>query len=231
MSHELRTPLNAIIGFSELLKMKIHGNMSEKQESYVDNIRYGSKHLLNLISDILDLSKVEAGKMDLIIEKISVSETINEVLNLINENAAKNRIKIKKEFDPQLEFMEVDKLRIKQILFNLLSNAVKFSKQEGGTVTVTTKKEDDMAKISVSDTGIGIREEDMNKLFNEFHQLDSGITRKYGGFGLGLAITNKLVELHGGKMMVESKYGYGSTFTFLLPLKANMKNSHPCGNA
>jgi PAS domain S-box-containing protein len=220
MSHELRTPLNAVIGFSELLKMKTIGNINEKQENYVDNIRYGGKHLLDIITDILDLSKVEAGKMDLFIEKVSVPETINEVLILIKEKASKNNIIINKEFDPQLEFIEADKQRIKQVFFNLLSNAVKFSNEEGGTITIAAKRENDMARMSVSDTGIGIREDDIGKLFKEFTQLDSGLTRKYGGTGLGLVITKKLVELHGGKIMVESRYGEGSTFSFSIPIKS-----------
>ncbi|MDO8727960.1 MAG: ATP-binding protein, partial [Candidatus Methanoperedens sp.] len=124
------------------------------------------------------------------------------------------------EFDPELEFIEADKQRFKQILFNLLNNAVKFSKEEGGTVTITAKKEGDMAKVSVSDTGIGIKEENIGKLFHKFEQLDSEISQKYGGTGLGLAITKQLVELHGGEIRAESKYGEGSTFTFMLPLKA-----------
>ena len=126
------------------------------------------------------------------------------------------------EFDPRLEFIEADKQRIKQMLFNLLSNAVKFSKEEGGTITIAAKREGDMARISVSDTGIGIKEEDIGKLFKEFHQLDSGSTRKYGGTGLGLVITKKLIELHGGKIMVESRYGEGTTFTFSLPILAKI---------
>jgi PAS domain S-box-containing protein len=222
MSHELRTPLNAIIGFSELLKMQMLGNLNEKQESYVDNIRYGGKHLLDLINDILDLSKIEAGKIELVIEKTSVAETINEVLILIREKAAKNNIIINIEIDPQLGIIEADKQRIKQMLINLLSNAVKFSKEEGGTINIAAKREGDMARISVSDTGIGIREDDIGKLFKEFHQLDSGPSRKYGGTGLGLVITKKLIELHGGKIIVESRYGEGSTFSFSIPIKAKI---------
>ncbi len=220
MSHELRTPLNAVIGFSELLKMKTAGALNEKQEHYIENILSGSKHLLALINDILDLSKVEAGRMELVIEKISVPETINDTLGLIKETAARHSITLIKDFDPQLDFIEADPQRFKQILFNLLSNAVKFSKNGGGTITITAKKEGCMAKISVSDAGIGIREEDMGRLFKSFEQLDSGSSRSYGGTGLGLAITRKLVELHGGKIMAESKYGEGSTFTFLLPVEA-----------
>jgi PAS domain S-box-containing protein len=220
MSHELRTPLNAIMGFSELMKGNVAGELNAKQRHYADNIITSSKHLLALITDILDLSKVEAGKIELNIETISVPETINEILPLIKEKAVKHNVTIKKELDTALEFMDADRLRFKQVLFNLLDNAVKFSKPEGGTVVVAAKKEEDMARISVSDTGIGIKEEDVGKLFNEFEQVSFGISRKYGGTGLGLAISKKLVELHGGKILAESKYGEGSTFTFLLPIAA-----------
>jgi len=220
MSHELRTPLNSILGFSQLLKQKMFGELNEKQEHHVDNILTSGNFLLNLVNDILDLSKVEAGKMELVIEKIHVPQVMNESLILIKEKAIKHNVKLKLDLDPKLDYIEADKLRIKQVLFNLLGNAVKFSKPEGETVTVTTKKEGDIAKISVSDTGIGIREEDMRKLFNTFEQLDSGITKKYGGTGLGLAISKKLVEMHGGTIMAESKFGIGSTFSFLLPIKA-----------
>lgn len=220
MSHELRTPLNAIIGFSELMKGNVAGELNAKQRRYADNIITSSKHLLALITDILDLSKVEAGKIELTIETISVPETINESLTLIKEKAAKHNVAIKKELDPALEFIDADKLRFKQILFNLLDNAVKFSKPEGGVVVVAAKKEGDMARISVSDTGIGIKEEDMGKLFSEFEQVSFGISRKYGGTGLGLSISKRLVELHGGRIWAESKFGEGSTFTFLLPIVA-----------
>ncbi len=218
MSHELRTPLNSIIGFSELMKQKTPGELNKKQEHYVDNVLASSNHLLGLINDILDISRVESGKIELVIEKMSVPAVINETLSLIKEKAAKHNIALKTEFDPDLEIIDTDRMRFKQVLYNLLSNAVKFSKPEGGTVLITTKKEGDMAKFSVSDTGIGIKEEDVGKLFLEFEQLDSGITRKYGGTGLGLAISKKLVELQGGKIWAESRYGEGSTFNFLLPI-------------
>jgi len=217
MSHELRTPLNSIIGFSELMKQKKIGELNEKQERYMDNILTSSNFLLNLINDILDLSKVEAGKIELVREKISVPGTINEAITLIKEKAAKHNVLIEKEFDPDLDFIDADKQRFKQVLFNLLSNALKFSKKEGGTITVAAKKEGDMAQISVSDTGIGIKKEDIGKLFREFGQVSS---EKYEGTGLGLAISKKLVELHCGKIWAESKYGEGSIFTFLLPLEA-----------
>ncbi|MDD5474542.1 MAG: ATP-binding protein [Candidatus Methanoperedens sp.] len=223
MSHELRTPLNASIGFSELLNEGMAGELSEKQKHFVKNILTSNQFLLTLINDILDLSKIEAGKMELSPKKMSVPETIAETLSLIKEKAMKHNVLLKMEFDPELVFIEADKQRFKQILFNLLSNAVKFSKEEGGTLTITAKKEGDIAKISVSDTGIGIKEENIRKLFHKFEQIELGISQKYGGTGLGLAITKQLVELHGGKIQAESKYGEGSTFTFTLPLKATLK--------
>jgi signal transduction histidine kinase len=217
MSHELRTPLNSIIGFSELIKMNT--SLDDKQKHYLDNVLTSGKFLLNLINDILDLSKVEAGKIELVIDKIKVPSVIEETCTLIKEKAMKHNVILKKEFDPALSYIEADQQRLKQIMFNLLSNAVKFSKPEGGTVTITAKKEDDMAKFSVSDTGIGIKDENLDKLFSAFEQLDSGITKLYGGTGLGLAITKKLVELHGGRITVESRYGEGSKFTFTLPIE------------
>jgi PAS domain S-box-containing protein len=220
MSHELRTPLNSIIGFSELLKQNTNGELNEKHRHFIDNIHTSGKFLLNLINDILDLSKVEAGKLELVIEKISVPRVIDETLSLIKEKAANHNLHLKKELDPSLVFIDADQQRVKQVLFNMLSNALKFSKPEGGTITITVKKEGEMARFSVSDTGIGIKEEDIDKLFRTFEQLDSGITKKYGGSGLGLAISKRLVELHGGKIWVESKYGEGSTFHFTLPLVA-----------
>ncbi len=218
MSHELRTPMNSTIGFSELLKQKTVGELNEKQEHYLDNILTSSKFLLELINQILDLAKVEAGKMDILVEKVHVSKIIDETLILIKERALKHNIIITMVYDPQLDCLETDMMRFKQVLYNLLSNAVKFCKEEGGTVTVRTKKDGDNALFSVSDTGIGIKEEDMVKLFNRFQQIDSGTARKYGGTGLGLAISKQLVELQGGNIMVESKYGEGSTFTFSLPI-------------
>jgi PAS domain S-box-containing protein len=220
MSHELRTPLNSSIGFSELLKQGMAGELSEKQKHFVDNILTSSQFLLALINDILDLSKIEAGKIDLKPERMSLPLTVNETLSLIKEKAMKHNVLLKTEFDPELEFIEADKQRFKQILFNLLSNAVKFSKEEGGTVIIRAKKEGEMAKISVSDTGIGIKGENIGRLFRKFEQLESETGKKYDGTGLGLSITKQLVEMHGGRIWAESKYGEGSTFTFLLPIVA-----------
>ena len=223
MRHELRTPLNSIIGFSDLLKQKMMGDLNEKQERYIDNIIKSSKHLLDLINDILDISKVEAGKIELNVEKISLNPIINDTMELVKATASKHNVVLKKEFDPQIEFIEADKQNFRQILFNLLSNAVKFSRSDGGTITLTTRKNGEMVQISVSDTGIGIRKEDLGKLFNKFQQIDSGTSRKYGGTGLGLAISKHLVELHGGRIWAESIYGQGSTFIFQLPLTIKKK--------
>jgi len=218
MSHELRTPLNSILGFSELLMEKLPGSLNEKQEHYLENVISSGKFLLNLINDILDISKVEAGKMELVIEKLAVPDVLNETINLIKEKAMDHHIILKNEFDPDLDFIEADKKRFKQILFNLLSNSIKFSKNEGGMITIRTEKDGHFAKFSVTDTGIGIKKENMGGLFQTFEQLDSGITKSYGGTGLGLSISKKLVELHGGKIYAQSEFGKGSTFTFTLPL-------------
>jgi PAS domain S-box-containing protein len=218
MSHELRTPLNSILGFSELMIM--NANMDKKQKHYLENVLTSGKFLLNLINDILDLSKVESGKIELVIGKMNVPSVIDETSSLIKEKASRNNILMKKELDPALIYIEVDQQRFKQVMFNLLSNAVKFSKPDGGTITISAKKDGDMAKFSVSDTGIGIKDEDMGRLFSAFEQLDAGITQKYGGTGLGLAISKKLVQLHGGTITVESGHRKGSTFTFTLPIKA-----------
>ncbi|MCX9085090.1 MAG: HAMP domain-containing sensor histidine kinase [Candidatus Methanoperedens sp.] len=219
MSHELRTPLNSIIGFSDVLRRKDIGELNDLQEKYIDNIHLSGKNLLMIINDILDLSKVEADKIDLYIEKMSLSEIIDISISLIKDIAKQKNIQTIKELDPGSDILEADKDRIRQILFNILNNAVKFSKPEG-KVTITSRKEGDYIQISVIDNGIGIKEEDIGKLFKEFEQLDKGISRNYGGAGLGLIISKKLIELHGGRIWLQSKYGEGTTFTFTLPLKS-----------
>ncbi|NJD54420.1 MAG: PAS domain S-box protein [Candidatus Methanoperedens sp.] len=218
MSHELRTPLTSIIGFSQLLKRRINGELNAKQELYVDNVITSGKFLLNLINDILDLSKIEAQKLELFIEQISVDEVIDETLEILKEQAVSHNIRMVKNKEPGLDFIRADRQRLKQVLFNLISNALKFSEEEGGIVIVSVMKSGNMAQFSISDTGIGIKDEDLGKLFRKFEQLDSGYTRKSKGTGLGLAISKQLVELHGGKITVESKYGQGSIFTFTIPI-------------
>ncbi len=219
MSHELRTPLNAILGFNELLRMKTTGELNQKQEHYVNNISNSGKHLLGIINDMLDLVKMESGENLLLsIESFNVPEGIDETLVFVQEKAVQKNIIIKKEIDPELNIISADKIRFKQILLNFLDNAIKFSKPEGGTVTIAARKVGDMAQFSICDTGIGIREEDMGNLFSLFYQADSGISRKYGGAGVGLAIIKQLIEQQGGRIWVESRYGEGSKFTFTLPL-------------
>jgi len=217
MSHELRTPLNAILGFSEMLKQKMSGELNEKQEQFVDNIITGGNNLHNILGQILDIIQMDQGTIELNIENIPVPETVNELIGVIKEKAEKKNVLIEKNFDPELEYINADKQKVKQVFLNLLDNAVKFSKPEGGTITITAKKEGDMARFSVTDTGIGIKEDDVGKLFQKFTQLETGSDRKYGGTGIGLAISKQFVELHGGRIWAQSKYGEGSTFTFLIP--------------
>ncbi len=223
MSHELRTPLNSIIGFSELLEQGIGGMLTEKQAHYVDNIIKNGKSLLIAIDNILDLSNIESGKMKLVIEKFDIKKAMDDLVDLMAEAASKRNVILKKELEPSLDFIETDQKKFKQVIFNLLDNAIKFSKESGGIVTITAKKAGEAAQLSFSDTGIGIREEDMKKLFTAFWQVESGVSRKYGGSGLGLAISKKLVELLGGKITAESKFGEGSTFTFSVPLAYKKK--------
>lgn len=224
ISHDLGTPLNAMIGFSELLKMEIPGKLNEKQKQYVDDILASSNRMLDIINDILDLGKAETGKIELVIEKISVPRILDETISLFGENATKRKVVFKKDLDSDLDFIEADSKRFKQIMFNLISNAVKYSKKEGGIVTIITKKDRGLAKFAVEDTGIGIREEDMGKLFSEFTQLNPGIASKYGSTGLGLVVAKKLAELQGGMIIVKSTFGVGSTFTFAIPIKAKRNN-------
>jgi PAS domain S-box-containing protein len=218
MSHELRTPLTSVIGYSIILEGETRGELNEKQRFFVDNILKSSKHLLDVINNFLELARTESGKQEMNFEEISVPDTINEIFDLIKEKAIDHDIILRKEFDPPILSIQADRRALKQMLFNLLSNAIKFSKKEGGIITVSTERKNDMVKISVTDTGIGIKEEDLPRLFQKFEQLDSGISRKYEGTGLGLAITKQLIEMHGGKIWVESKYGQGSKFIFLLPI-------------
>ena len=218
MSHELRTPLNAIIGFSEVLQEHMFGEMNEKQEEYINDIHGSGKHLLSLINDILDLSKVEAGRMELDLGSFDLPSAIDNALTLIKERAGRHGINLASEIDPALSGMNADERKFKQILLNLLSNAVKFT-PEGGRVTVSAKPVNkDTIEFGVTDTGIGIAPEDCEAVFEEFRQVGTDYTKKAEGTGLGLALTKKFVELHGGKIWVTSEVGKGSTFAFTLPV-------------
>ena len=218
MSHELRTPLTAIIGFSEVLSDKIFGELNGKQDEYIGDIVSSGRHLLSLINDILDLSKVEAGRMDLDVTKFDVPMAIENALILIRERATRHGVKLQHHIDEQLGEIVGDERKFKQILLNLLSNAVKFT-PEGGRIDVDAACSKDSVEISVSDTGIGIAPGQQETIFEEFRQVGTDASRKREGTGLGLTLTKKFVELHGGTIRVESVLGKGSTFTFTLPLK------------
>jgi signal transduction histidine kinase len=218
MSHELRTPLNAIIGFSEVLGERMFGELNEKQAEYTDDILSSGRHLLSLINDILDLSKVEAGRMELELTKFDLPMAIDNALTLIRERASRHGIRLHHSVDERLGELTGDERKIKQILLNLLSNAVKFT-PEGGRVDVDAVSSDGIVEISVSDTGIGIAPQDQETIFEEFRQVGTDYAQKREGTGLGLTLTRKFVELHGGKIWVESELGRGSRFIFTLPVR------------
>jgi len=218
MSHELRTPLNAIIGFSEVLIERLFGDLNEKQDDYLKDIHSSGRHLLNLINDILDLSKVEAGRMELDLSTFDLPTAIANALTLIRERAQKHGIAMAQDVAPELGEIVADERKFKQILLNLLSNAVKFT-PDGGRIDVKAHGSGDNLIVAVHDTGIGIAAEDQETVFEEFRQVGRNYTSKQEGTGLGLALTRRFVELHGGRISVDSKPGEGSTFTFTLPLK------------
>ncbi|MEM7532875.1 MAG: ATP-binding protein [Chloroflexota bacterium] len=218
MSHELRTPLNAILGLSEALQEEVYGTLNEKQSKTVHNIEQSGRHLLALISDILDVSKIEAGKFDLLKQPTAIDSVCQSSLNLIKQDALKKDIKLSYEASPDMTWIYADERRLKQILVNLLSNAVKFT-HDGGAIgiEVVDDKAQDIVHFTVWDTGIGISVEDSGRLFQPFVQLDSRLTRYHPGTGLGLALVYKMTELHGGSVSLESEVGEGSRFTISLP--------------
>lgn len=217
MSHELRTPLNSVIGFSDLMIAGNVGEISPKQKRFLGNISMSGKHLLALINNILDISKIEAGKMELNCESFAVKETVDEVKQLISPLVEKKGLKAEFSLDEKLVNVYADKIRFKQILFNLASNAIKFT-PAGGKITISSKICGEMAQFTVRDTGIGIKAEDQHKLFKPFTQLDSATNRMYEGTGLGLSLVKSFVEIHKGKIWFESEVGKGTAFTFEIPL-------------
>jgi signal transduction histidine kinase len=218
MSHELRTPLNAIIGFSEVLLEKMFGEVNEKQVEYLKDIHESGRHLLSLINDILDLSKIEAGRMELELSSFHLPTAVSNAMTLVRERAQRHGIALGADIDPAVGEFQGDERKVKQILLNLLSNAVKFT-PDGGKVDVLARKMDGKVEIAVRDTGIGIAPEDQAAVFEEFKQVGRDYTRKAEGTGLGLALTRRLVELHGGEIALASAPGRGSTFTVRLPLR------------
>jgi signal transduction histidine kinase len=219
VSHELRTPLNAIIGFSEVLRERMFGDVNAKQAEYLEDIHSSGKHLLSLINDILNLSKIEAGKMELQVSHFDIRDAIQEALNVVREQSSRHGITLALELGPDVGEWVADERMFKQIMLNLLSNAVKFT-LEGGKVTVHAGLCDGRLEVTVVDTGVGIAPDHLEIIFDEFRQVSADYRRRSEGTGLGLALTRKFVELHGGTIKVTSVLGKGSTFTFTLPEKA-----------
>jgi len=222
MSHELRTPLNAVIGFSEVLLERMFGDLNPKQEEYLQDIVSSGRHLLSLINDILDLSKIEAGRMDLELTRFSVPLALENALTLIRERAMRHGLGVDLAVDPGVGEIVGDERKVKQVLINLLSNAIKFT-PEGGRVSVTAHLANGTVEIAISDTGIGIAADDHDAIFEEFRQVGTDYARKREGTGLGLTLARRFVELHGGRLWVKSELGRGSTFTFTLPVEQPVK--------
>jgi len=223
MSHELRTPLNAIIGFSEVLSEGMFGEINEKQTEYLKDILESGRHLLSLINDILDLSKIEAGHMGLEPSDFDLPNTIANALILVRERASRREITLGSTIDERLGMLHADERKVKQVLLNLLSNALKFT-PEGGRIEVSARLHDEVAEVSVADTGIGIAPADQDAVFEEFRQVGTS-DKKSEGTGLGLALSRKFIELHGGRIWVKSEVGTGSTFTFTLPLTIDRQSA------
>jgi signal transduction histidine kinase len=219
MSHELRTPLNAVIGFTEVLLERYFGEINAKQEEYLQDVLSSGQHLLSLINDILDLSKVEAGRMELEPTTFALGPVLESGLVMVKERASRQGIRLGLEVDPELGRVKADERKVKQVVFNLLTNAVRFT-PEGGRVDVRAWREDGLVHVAVRDNGVGIAPEDLARIFEEFQQARGQAAGKVEGTGLGLALARRFVELHGGRIWVESAVGEGSTFTFALPVEA-----------
>jgi signal transduction histidine kinase len=216
MSHELRTPLNAVIGFSEVLTDRMFGELNEKQEEYLKDIHASGTHLLSLINDILDLSKVEAGRMELELTDFHLPTALDSALMLVRERAGRRSISLQMSVDERLGQIRADERKIRQVVLNLLSNAIKFT-PEGGRIEVAAVSKDESVEVSVSDTGVGIAPEDQQAVFEEFRQVGTA-EKKAEGTGLGLTLCRKFIELHGGRIWVKSQVAVGSTFTFTIPV-------------
>jgi signal transduction histidine kinase len=219
MSHELRTPLNAVLGYSELLADGLYGDMPGKAGEILERVKANGKHLLGLINDVLDLSKIEAGQLTLALEDYSVESMVQSVVASTGSLASAKGIDVKTDIAEKLPMGHGDERRLTQVLVNLISNAIKFT--DTGSIDVCVKAENDQFNIAVTDTGPGIAPEDREKIFEEFHQVDNSSTRKKGGTGLGLSISRRLIDMHGGRINVESTVGVGSTFRVIIPVRVN----------
>lgn len=228
MSHELRTPLNSVIGFTEVLLGSLYGDLNEKQKEYLNYIGISGRHLLVLINDILDVAKIESGEKEVITSTFSVHRLLDLSLIMLKERALKHAIALECFIEPEADIEIVsDEQKIKQVIFNLLSNAVKFT-PDGGRVRIDAQiMDDDYIKISITDTGIGIKEEDIGHLFKEFYQLDSPLQKRYEGTGLGLVLSKTLIEMLGGSIDVKSKVGIGSVFSITIPRRPLMFKKSP----
>ena len=217
MSHELRTPLNAIIGFSEVLGQEMAGPLNDTQRQYVEDVLGAGQHLLSLINDILDLSKVEAGRMELALGDVSIADALERGITMHQARASRNAIALDLHVDPDVGLVRADERKIRQVIFNLLSNAVKFT-PSGGRVDVSARRHDGLVEIAVADTGIGISSADQERIFEEFQQARDAGSGAIEGTGLGLTLSRRFVELHGGRLWVQSEPGRGTTFRFTLPV-------------
>jgi PAS domain S-box-containing protein len=217
LSHELRTPLNAVIGFGALLHSGKAGSLSSTQTEYLGDILDSARHLLRLINDLLDLAKIESGRLTLRPEPVELAMTVNEVRDLIRGLATEKRMQVGIEIDPTLRGLHTDPRLLKQVLYNYLSNAIKFTPENGRVDLRIVPEGSDKFRIDVQDSGLGIKREDVPRLFVEFQQLDSGFAKRYPGTGLGLPLTKRIVEAQGGNVSVQSQPGRGSTFTAVLP--------------
>ena len=217
MSHELRTPLNAIIGFSQVLREGMVGDVNEKQTEYLDDILSSGQHLLSLINDVLDLSKVEAGQVELQVAPFSLQDALERGVSMVREQATTEGVQVTLHKNGSLDVVSGDERRMSQVIFNLLSNAVKFT-PTGGQVDVSATRINGEMRVSVADSGPGIAAEDLDRIFEEFQQTEAG-ARQLEGTGLGLALSKRFVEMHGGRIWCESEVGKGSTFEFTLPLR------------
>ncbi len=228
MSHELRTPLNAILGFSEILKDNLAGKMTaQQQQECLENIHASGRHLLSLVNDVLDLAKIEAGKLELQYEEFQLGATISEVLTVVRPLAEREGVTLQVDIDNDAVLVRADKGKFKQILYNLLSNAIKFTQEAGSaTVKARTKQRSGQLVLQVRDTGIGIDPEHHDQIFSEFYQVEGSADRTYEGTGLGLALVKRLVGLHGGAIRVESQLGKGATFTVSMPLHGLRPDGH-----